>query len=54
MKLQRRQFLTSLGAGAGAISIAKPAIAQSMPNMKWRLADSRPKSLEGRRDRAGP
>ncbi len=45
MKLQRRQFLTVIGVGAGA-SIAKPAIAQSTPNIKWRLAVSWPKSLD--------
>jgi len=46
MKLQRRQFLTAASLGAGAVSIAKPAIAQSMPNIKWRLASSFPKSLD--------
>jgi TRAP-type mannitol/chloroaromatic compound transport system substrate-binding protein len=45
MKLQRRQFLTALGVGTGA-SIAKPAVAQTMPNIKWRLALSWPKSLD--------
>jgi TRAP-type mannitol/chloroaromatic compound transport system substrate-binding protein len=45
MKLQRRQFLSVIGVGAGA-SIANPAIAQSMPNIKWRLAVSWPKSLD--------
>jgi TRAP-type mannitol/chloroaromatic compound transport system substrate-binding protein len=46
MKLQRRQFLTAIGMGAGSVSIAKPATAQSMPNIKWRLAASWPKSLD--------
>lgn len=46
MKLLRRQFLTSLGVGAGAVSIAKPAIAQLMPNIKWRLTASWPRSLD--------
>ena len=46
MRLQRRQFLTAIGIGAGAVSVAKPAIAQSMPNTKWRLAASWPKSLD--------
>jgi TRAP-type mannitol/chloroaromatic compound transport system substrate-binding protein len=45
MKLKRRQVLTAIGVSAGA-SIAKPAIAQSMPNIKWRLAASWPKSLD--------
>ena len=46
MKLQRRQFLTAIGVGAGAASIAKPAIAQSNPVIKWRLTSSFPKSLD--------
>ncbi len=46
MKPPRRQFLTAIGAGAGAVSIAKPAIAQSMPDIKWRLAASVLKSLD--------
>jgi TRAP-type mannitol/chloroaromatic compound transport system substrate-binding protein len=45
MKPQRRQFLTTIGAGVGA-SIAIPAIAQSMPEIKWRLAVSWPRSLD--------
>jgi TRAP-type mannitol/chloroaromatic compound transport system substrate-binding protein len=44
--MKRRQFLTAIGAGAGAISIAKPAIAQSMPETKWRLTASWPRSLD--------
>src|SRR3989441_3718201 len=44
--MKRRQFLTAIGAGAGAISIAMPAIAQSMPEIKWRLTASWPKSLD--------
>src|SRR5262249_12422423 len=46
MQLQRRQILTAIGLGAGAVSIAKPAIAQSMPNIKWRLTASWPRSLD--------
>jgi TRAP-type mannitol/chloroaromatic compound transport system substrate-binding protein len=43
----RRQFLTAIGAAsAGAISIAKPAVTQSMPEIKWRLTASWPKSLD--------
>jgi TRAP-type mannitol/chloroaromatic compound transport system substrate-binding protein len=38
--------LTAIGAGAGAISIAMPAIAQSMPQIKWRLTASWPRSLD--------
>jgi TRAP-type mannitol/chloroaromatic compound transport system substrate-binding protein len=35
-----------MGVGAGAIPLAMPAIAQSMPQIKWRLAASWPKSLD--------
>jgi TRAP-type mannitol/chloroaromatic compound transport system substrate-binding protein len=44
--MKRRQFLTAAGVGAAAVAIAKPAIAQSMPELKWRLASSFPKSLD--------
>ena len=44
--MKRRQFLTALGAGAAVAAIAKPAIAQSMPEIKWRLTSSFPKSLD--------
>src|SRR5436190_23571551 len=44
--MKRRQFLTAAGAGATAAAIAKPAIAQSMPSIKWRLTASWPKSLD--------
>jgi TRAP-type mannitol/chloroaromatic compound transport system substrate-binding protein len=44
--MKRRQFLTALGAGAAAATIAKPAIAQSMPTIKWRLTASWPKSID--------
>jgi TRAP-type mannitol/chloroaromatic compound transport system substrate-binding protein len=44
--MKRRKFLTALGAGAAAAAIAKPAIAQSMPTLKWRLTASWPKSLD--------
>jgi TRAP-type mannitol/chloroaromatic compound transport system substrate-binding protein len=44
--MKRRQFLTALGTGAAVAAVAKPAIAQSMPEVKWRLAASWPKSLD--------
>lgn len=47
--MQRRDFLkkASVGAAAGAAaSIAAPAIAQSLPTVKWRLTSSFPKSLD--------
>jgi TRAP-type mannitol/chloroaromatic compound transport system substrate-binding protein len=48
--MERRQFLKTAGLGAaataGAATIAAPAIAQSNPSVKWRLASSYPKSLD--------
>ena len=46
--MKRRQFLkvAGVGAGAAATAIAAPAIAQSMPELKWRLTSSFPKSLD--------
>jgi TRAP-type mannitol/chloroaromatic compound transport system substrate-binding protein len=45
--MQRRKFLKSAGLGAAAAGgVAAPAIAQSMPELKWRLTSSFPKSLD--------
>ncbi len=44
--MKRRKFLQAAGAGLAASAIAAPAIAQSSPNIKWRLAASWPKSLD--------
>jgi len=44
--MQRRKFLTGAGVGLAATGLAAPAIAQSMPEIKWRLASSFPKSLD--------
>src|SRR5262249_29620785 len=44
--MKRRQFLTAVGAGAAAAAVAAPAVAQSMPEIKWRLTSSFPKSLD--------
>ena len=48
-KISRRKFIhtASVGAvGAGAAAIVSPALAQAMPEIKWRLAASWPKSLD--------
>jgi TRAP-type mannitol/chloroaromatic compound transport system substrate-binding protein len=45
--MKRRQFLAATGAGvAASTAVAMPAIAQSAPEIKWRLASSFPKSLD--------
>src|SRR4026207_2217936 len=44
MKL--RDFLKVSAAGAAATAVASPAIAQSSPEIKWRLTSSFPKSLD--------
>ena len=46
--MQRRKFLRATGVGAAAASgvIAAPAIAQSAPELRWRLASSFPKTLD--------
>ena len=44
--MKRREFLKTAGVGLAGAAIAKPAIAQSSPEIKWRLASSFPKSLD--------
>ena len=44
--MKRRQFLTAAGAGLAAGAVASPAVAQSMPEVKWRLTSGFPKSLD--------
>ena len=44
--MKRREFLKSAGVGAAVVAVAAPAIAQSAPELKWRLTSSFPKSLD--------
>jgi TRAP-type mannitol/chloroaromatic compound transport system substrate-binding protein len=44
--MKRRLFLKSAALGLATAPIAAPAIAQSQPELKWRLASSFPKSLD--------
>ena len=44
--MKRREFLQAAGLTAAATAVAKPAIAQSAPELHWRLTSSFPKSLD--------
>jgi TRAP-type mannitol/chloroaromatic compound transport system substrate-binding protein len=45
--VNRRKFIKAAAAGStGAVALAAPAIAQSMPEVKWRQTTSWPKSLD--------
>ena len=44
--MKRRDFLKVSAVGAAATAVASPAIAQSMPEIKWRMTSSFPKSLD--------
>jgi TRAP-type mannitol/chloroaromatic compound transport system substrate-binding protein len=47
MLMKRRQFLKTAGlAAAGTAAVAAPAIAQSAPEVKWRVTTSFPRSLD--------
>jgi TRAP-type mannitol/chloroaromatic compound transport system substrate-binding protein len=46
MRMKRRDFVTGAGLAAGAAAVAMPAIAQSMPELKWRCTSSFPKTLD--------
>src|SRR3954462_11220234 len=44
--MERRQFLRAAGVGLALGGIATPAVAQSMPEVRWRLTSGFPKSLD--------
>jgi TRAP-type mannitol/chloroaromatic compound transport system substrate-binding protein len=44
--LKRRNFLKGAGLAAAAGTVAAPAIAQSMPDIRWRLTSSFPRQLD--------
>jgi len=44
--MKRREFLKAAGVGGAATAIASPAVAQSMPEVKWRLTSGFPKALD--------
>jgi TRAP-type mannitol/chloroaromatic compound transport system substrate-binding protein len=44
--MKRRDFLKVSATGAAVAAVASPAIAQSSPEIKWRMTSSFPKSLD--------
>lgn len=44
--VRRGEFLGTAAIGLTAAAVAEPAIAQSMPPLRWRLTSSYPKSLD--------
>jgi TRAP-type mannitol/chloroaromatic compound transport system substrate-binding protein len=44
--MKRRQFIAAASTGAAAFAIAKPALAQAAPEVKWRLTSSFPETLD--------
>lgn len=44
--MERRNFIKSAGVGLTIGAVAAPAMAQGMPEIKWRMASSLPKSID--------
>ncbi len=44
--MRRRAFIATAGVGLAGAALAAPAIAQTQPEIKWRMAASWPKSLD--------
>src|SRR5207247_9173788 len=44
--MKRRDFIKATGMGVAGAAVAAPAIAQSLPELKWRMTTSWPKSLD--------
>ena len=44
--MKRREFMKVASVGTIGAAVASPAVAQSMPDLKWRLTSSFPKSLD--------
>ncbi len=44
--MKRRGFLHHAAAGGAAATLAAPAIAQSLPSVRWRLVSAYPKTLD--------
>ena len=44
--MKRRDFIKATGIGVAGAAVAAPAIAQSAPEIKWRMTCSWPKSLD--------
>ncbi|HZY21075.1 MAG TPA: twin-arginine translocation signal domain-containing protein, partial [Beijerinckiaceae bacterium] len=43
---KRRGFLKGVGLTAAAGAVASPAVAQAMPEVRWRLTSSFPRQLD--------
>uniref|UniRef100_UPI0013D8F09B twin-arginine translocation signal domain-containing protein n=1 Tax=Stenotrophomonas maltophilia TaxID=40324 RepID=UPI0013D8F09B len=44
--MERRTFIKTASVAAAATAVAAPAVAQSAPEVKWRMTSSFPKSLD--------